>query len=119
LAQCDGRAFHSTKRLKLSDGGAWRGECPTMERTKDAQMQMAIHSQKARAVTGGAVRYIAWLDPGSFNVKRLKVVADDGVIVMCAGGRHDYSIDFAGDDGKACPYPALAAVALKVKGEAG
>ncbi len=23
---------------KLSDGGAWRGACPTVERTPDAQM---------------------------------------------------------------------------------
>ena len=32
------RAKHSHIDPKLSDGGAWRGACPTVERTADAQM---------------------------------------------------------------------------------
>ncbi len=47
--------------LKLSDGGAWRGACPTVARTTDAQMWLTRRSQKARAVTRGAVRCSAWL----------------------------------------------------------
>jgi hypothetical protein len=29
---------HAPNDPKLSDGGAWRGACPTVERTEDAQM---------------------------------------------------------------------------------
>ena len=46
---------------KLSDGGAWRGACPPVERTADAPKVVTRRSQKARAVTRGAVRCSAWL----------------------------------------------------------
>ncbi len=38
LNEFHGRCAESPNDPKLSDGGAWRGACPTVERTKDAQM---------------------------------------------------------------------------------
>jgi hypothetical protein len=60
-----------------------------------------------------------WLGPGWFNAEGIKIVANDGIIMVCARGRYDYSIDFASDDGQSRPHPGLAAITLEVEGEAG
>ena len=46
---------------KLSDGGGWRGACPTVERTKTALNANTWRAKIARAVTAVAVRCSALL----------------------------------------------------------
>jgi len=96
---------------KLSDGGAWRGACPTVERTKDAQMWLPLRSQKARAVTRGAVRCSAWLGDMGLRVGYAPSVGNAllkcCLWIECLAGNLA-SVDVApGDDVAACGNLAL------------